>query len=179
MRATVLAICLVLLAACAREPANPTPAPVPAGTDVAPAAPAVDAGFDHTPLPAGIVVDTPYLVRSERVYLTRNGAERHRSTIELLEGDAVALASDIGTQLAANGYRALQVADRGDGITRHGFAKRGEGRVNISATPEVGTRPAHPRSVGVLSIDWPSAPAPRVEAGAPNEDDAAAGPAAG
>ena len=84
-----------------------------------------------------------------------------------------------GTQLAANGYRALQVADRGDGITRHGFAKRGEGRVNISATPEVGTRPAHPRSVGVLSIDWPSAPAPRVEAGAPNEDDAAAGPAAG
>lgn len=182
MRATILPMCLVLLAACSSEQGAPAPAPVAAETDAAAVVPTQDAGFDYSPLPSGVVVETPYIVRSERVYLARNGAERHLSTIELLEGDAIALASEIGGRLAADGYRTLKVADRGDGITRQAFNKRGAGRVNLSATQEVGERPAHPRSVGLISIDWQSAPAPRgsdAEGAAPDADDAGTGPEAG
>jgi hypothetical protein len=149
----VVSLALALVACSPEKPA--APAEQDQSANVVPVQTPAVRGFVYTPLPDYVVIDTPFHVRSDRIYATKNGIMRRRSTLELLQGGAVPVATAISEELTAAGFRAVDVKDKGDGITRLGFLKKGTGRINVSATPEVGEKPSNPKAVGVVSIDWP------------------------
>ena len=102
----------------------------------------------------------PYQVRSDRVYTTKAGLTRRRSTLELLESDVATVVADVSTQLVSEGFRKVAVKDSIDGLTRLAFAKKDYGRINITGSKDVGDKPSNPKAVGLLSFDWPVDAAP-------------------
>jgi hypothetical protein len=141
-------------------------------------------GFAYSPLPRGIQLVQSFHVRSDRIYTTKTGAERRRATLELLEGGTAAAAEDVQKQMAASGFRALPVKDKGDGITRLAFVKKGMGRTNVSVNPDVGDKPSNPHAVGVIMFDWqltpmPASQVPVVKANSAGQDASAATAATG
>lgn len=151
-------LALLLAVGCAKEapPAAPGPqAAATAATDAVETAACPEPRY--SPLPPGAVFDQDFLVRRDRVNQTRSGALRRRTSLELLGGDAASLAAAIADRYAAEGFRRLDVADRGDGIVRFAVAKGGVGRINIAAAAGRPDKPVHPASVGVVSFDWPVA----------------------
>lgn len=152
---------LLLIAAC--TPDAPADKAVATGTYAGEAASSTRVATDcpqsvYSATPPGMSVDHDYLVRTDRVYTTKDGAERRRTTLELLDTAPEPLAKELMAALLANGYREIQQDDQGDGIQRFAARKPGLGRINISASNDVGKRPSHPRSVGLLAFDWPLAP---------------------
>lgn len=120
--------------------------------------------FAYSPFPEGVVLVQPFHVRSDRIYRTKAGAERRRSALELLDGGAPSAAQDVARQMASSGFRKLDVKDKGDGVTRMSFVKKGRGRINVASSSDVGSKPSNPKAVGVITIDWQLAPAPAAEA---------------
>jgi hypothetical protein len=116
----------------------------------------------YSPLPDGISVDNDFIVRSDRVYVTKTGVERRRTTLELLDGSPSTVADAVVANFVGQGFRPMDVPDKGDGVARQSVRKGGVGRINVTATSDTGANPAHPRSVGIVAIDWPlTAPQPR------------------
>lgn len=156
----------LVLAACSSEApqsvATDAPETPAAASPVLPASAATPAAY--TPFPDGVRVVSPFHVRSDRIYTTKGGDERRRATLETLESDAVATANDIASQLTGAGFRALDAKDRGDGVVRLGFLKKGVGRINVLASADVGEKPSNPRALGVVAIDWPTAKRPGADA---------------
>lgn len=152
---------VLMIASCSSE------APQSASVSVPPCAPAPGesggaaqaSGFAYSPLPAGIVLMSPYQVRVDRVYVTSKGEERRTTSLELLEGNVDSLAQDILRQLADTGYTAMNIPEKNDGVTRRAVRKKSVGRINVSNTEKLGAKPSNPRSVGVISFDWPLGPA--------------------
>ena len=124
-------------------------------------------------MPAGIELDQPFLVASDRVYETDAGGERRRTWLEIQEGDPLQVAEGVVTGLLAEGFERVETRERDDDITRLAVHKRGVGRINISATRELGARPSHPRSVGQVGFDWPVAGPDEGPDAGPDEDSAA------
>lgn len=158
MAAPLLGAVLVV-AGCSGDPAA-TGTVASDTTDAATAA--ADAAAVDCPAPAYSAtppdvseVESQYFVRTDRVYVTKAGDERRRTTIELMEGDPGAVAQAIVDGYVARGFRQLEVADEGDGTSRFAVTKAGVGRTNISATTDRGNNPSHPRSVGLVHFDWP------------------------
>lgn len=157
----VLAVALAL-GACSGKDAAPQ---VSANTtaDATPTATADDqapTGFAYSPFPHGVVLVQPFHVRSDRIYTTKPGAQRRRATLELLADGPASAADSVRKQMAASGFRALTVKDKGDGITRLAFVKKGMGRINVNTSSEVGDKPSNPHAVGLIMFDWQLAPAP-------------------
>lgn len=169
-----------MVAGCAQETASPdgaAPAAADAGVadgSAAAMAPCPDPAYRATP--DDVALDQAFLVRQDRLYVTRTGAERRRTSLEIQEGDPRQLAERVVGDLVGQGYRQIEVADRGDGIARYAVTKRGVGRVNVAATTDLGARPSHPRSVGVVSFDWPVAGADEDDGSAQEAAEAAAQP---
>ena len=154
---------LAVLAACTGS--KPVPVDAKPGSDVvATANPSVKqedqrCANGYSPLPKGVVL-APFHVRSDRIYTTKVGAERRRATLELLEGGTAAAADDVSKQMAASGFRSLGVEDKGDGMIRLAFLKKDAGRINVTASSDVGDKPSNPHAVGLIMFDWQLAPAP-------------------
>lgn len=169
MSRSLLLLAAFLLAACSQD-REAAPAATSASTGAPAAATEPCPEPEYRPLPEGISLGQPYLVRGDRVYVTRAGAERRRASLELLEGDPVAAAESIVAQYEAQGFNRLEVPERDDGIVRYAVRKGGVGRVNISASSDRGRNPSHPRSVGVVAVDWEFAPAPEAPGAGPAAD---------
>jgi len=157
MAAPLLGAILAVAGCSGDRPASDTATPADAGTADANAAAAIDCPAPvYSATPPGVSeVQSQYFVRTDRAYVTKAGDERRRTTIELMEGDPVAVAQAIADGYVARGFRQLEVADEGDGTTRFAVTRAGVGRTNISATSDRGNNPSHPRSVGLVSFDWP------------------------
>lgn len=152
--AALSAAALLLAAGCSQDPASPgadaTRPPAAVATQPCPE-PA------YTAMPDGIELGQPFLVRSDRIVATANGGERRRTWLEITEGDPRQVAEAIVADLLADGFQRLEARERDDGITRHAVHKRGVGRINISASSDLGAKPSHPRAVGLVGFDWPVA----------------------
>ena len=155
----LLVLCTFALAACS-DHQTPADAASAGRASAGTAGPGAATGFAYSPFPDGIGLAQRFQVRSDRVYPIKSGAERRRTTIEVLEGDPVGALREIGRQFQEHGFAPVAVADRKDGVTRLAFRKRDAGRVNMAATSELGERPSNPRSVGVVWVDWQVSPAP-------------------
>jgi len=162
LKKSIVLAFLVALGACSQETVQPASTST-RDTTVAPAAskeqPEIDLGYDYRPLPDGVGIEAPFVVRNDRIYVTKAGDERRRTSLEILEGDSTRLAEAAVGQLEAQGFSRMQIPERGDGVLRMAVRKKGVGRINVTANPDVGNNPSHPRSVGVISFDWPSAAA--------------------
>lgn len=159
MSKKVLLAAAFLVAGCSQQPAQqestaPDAAPQAVQAESEPCPPA---GYSATP--DGVTVDHDYLVRADRMYVARSGDERRRTTLELLDGDPRTVAEAALATLMEQGFRQLDIPDRGDGVLRLAVHEPGVGRINISATDDRGGNPAHPRSVGLVGFDMPMAPA--------------------
>ena len=156
----VLAAALAL-SACSGQNAAP-PASTGTAADASQASSVGDhasTAFAYSPFPQGVVLAQPFHVRGDRIYTTKSGAQRRRATLELLEGAPGDVADSVRKQMASSGFRALAVKDKGDGITRLAFVKKGAGRINVSISSNIGDKPSNPRAVGVIMFDWQLAPA--------------------
>lgn len=120
----------------------------------------------YKPFPSAISLTTAYHVRRDHIYTTKAGDARRGSSLELLEGDALAVVDSLGESLVAQGFHAMNLKDKGDGVTRVAYRKTGYGRINLSATPSVGEKPSNPDAVGVVAIDWPVPQSRKETAGA-------------
>lgn len=168
MSRKLLFVAAFLMAACSQDRDAAPETTIAAGEQAATTAPCPEPAY--RPLPEGISLEQAYLVKGDRVYETRAGAERRRAVLELLEGDPVAAAESIVAQYEAQGFNRLEVPERDDGIVRYAVRKRGVGRVNVSATSDRGRNPSHPRSVGMVAVDWEFAPAPAASGAEPADD---------
>ena len=150
----VLLAALLFAAGCTSEAPAPTQAtatdPTPVQADAEPCPPP-----EYSATPENVAVGHAYLVRADRIYETRAGGERRRSSLELLDGDPRAVAEAVVADLVGKGFRQMDVPDRGDGTLRLAVIKKGVGRINVAATDDRGSNPAHPRSVGIVTFDWP------------------------
>jgi len=158
MSKKLILVAALLAAGCAQEtsPAGDTAGPAVGPVEAAAADPAAECPEPrYSPLPAAVAFDRDFLVRTDKVYVTRAGGERRRTSLEILDGDAQAIAREVVADLVAQGARELDVEDRGDGTLRLAVNQRGVGRINVSATDDRGANPAHPRSVGIVAFDWP------------------------
>jgi hypothetical protein len=170
------------LSACSGQ--NGAPASTSAAADASQAT-SVDrqapTAVTYSPFPLGVVLAQRFHVRSDRIYTTKSGAQRRRATLELLDGAPDATADSVSKQMASSGFRALTVKDKGDGITRLAFVKKGAGRTNVSISSQVGDKPSNPRAIGLIMFDWQLAPATASAAaaspdqGAPKDQAAAGG----
>ncbi len=113
-----------------------------------------------------VIVETPFHVPCNRIYTTKNGAERRRTTIELLEGEAATVIGSIGDSRVSEGFRAMNIQDKGDGIQRLAYKRNGYGRINLSAKSDVEDKPANPRATGPIMFDWPLSDSEPPKAGA-------------
>lgn len=156
-RMSLLAIAMMFALGCANDPART------AADDIQTDASAAAAGFaasgscpepTYSATPAGVTVYHRYFVRSDPLCSTRIGVERRRTALELLSGDARQAAAALAGYLA-RGFRQIDVPDRDDGAARYAVRRSGVGRINISATDDIGAKPSHPRSVGVVAFDLP------------------------
>jgi hypothetical protein len=156
------------LAACgAEQPAATSDSdPMPADDSQSAAMAAASKGFHYSPWPGMVIVETPFHVRSDRIYTTKNGADRRRTTLELLEGEAAKVIGSIGDTLVSGGFSAMNIPDKGDGIQRLAYRRNGYGRINLSAKSDVGDKPANPRATGLITFDWPLSGSEPPEAGA-------------
>jgi hypothetical protein len=154
--------CFTLVAAiagCSRE--QPAAQPAQVSADPAPSAHCVPAqeaasGFVYSPLPPGVTLSTRFIVRGDRIYTTKAGAQRRLATLELLEGDAPVVAQALVGQMTALGFTQVAMPEKDDGLTRLGFTRKDLGRVNIYATSDVGKSPFNPAAIGLLKFDWPA-----------------------
>lgn len=156
------------LAACGVEqPAATSDSdPMPADDSQSAAMAAASKGFHYSPWPGMVIVESPFHVRSDRIYTTKNGADRRRTTLELLEGEAANVIGSIGDTLVSEGFSAMNIPDKGDGIQRLAYRRNGYGRINLSAKSDAGDKPANPRATGVITFDWPLSGSEPPEAGA-------------
>lgn len=116
---------------------------------------AIASSFAYSPLPPGVVLQTPFHVRGDRIYVTPKGMTRRVGTLELLEGDAIAVATGLETQMADAGFRTLVVPQKEDGMARFAYDRKDYGRINVYAQADVGANPFHPDAVGIIKFDWP------------------------
>jgi hypothetical protein len=155
----VLLLAVLLAAGCAQEQVPGQPAQnaaeeaATAGEAQQAEAPCPDPGY--SPIPQGIPIEGDFYVRADRVYETRKGDERRKTTLELMSGDPSRTAETALSALVAQGFRQIDVPARDDGVARYAVRKAGIGRINVSATSDRGKKPSHPRSVGLISFDWP------------------------
>jgi hypothetical protein len=158
-RTLLIAVGLLAIAGCnnpapADQTAQGTPAAVPtSSSDTNPAACSEAPGYN--PFPQGIAPAFAYHLRSDRLYVHKNGKNRRRLTIEFLDGDANAALASFEQSMSAAGFKARPRKDGADGRITTPFAKKGFGTVIATAIPSPGPNPANPAAKGVLSIDYP------------------------
>lgn len=167
---------MFLAVGCSQEPAPEAAAADPGPALQSESKPCPPPEYSATP--ENVAVGHAYLVRADRIYETRAGGERRRSSLELLDGDPRAVAEAVVADLVGKGFRQMDVPDRGDGTLRLAVIKKGVGRINVAATDDRGSNPAHPRSVGIVTFDWPVTAAQGAADGeSPDAADAALGDA--
>jgi hypothetical protein len=139
-----------LAAGCADEADRATstaPATTAAGT-----APCATSAY--APLPPGIEVGHDFFVRNDR--MVGKDRNRRRVVLELRSGDAEAVVASMVQALVAQGARQTQGPDGDAAAVRYVLAMPRMGRIVLSASDSLGSRPSHPDSTGVVLVEWPT-----------------------
>lgn len=109
----------------------------------------------YAPYPPGMKLHARFIVRSDRVFLNQKGRERRRTALELLDGDAIQVAENAVSQLVAAGLKSKGAKQDAKGMTAYSLRKP-DYWVSVRVGTDVGARPAHPRSVGLVIFEWPA-----------------------
>lgn len=147
-----VALSLLLLAGCGKEPASPLAQPTTgANASIATECPETTT---YDPMPPGVVVGVPFHLRSDRITSDSKGNYRRRVTFEYLSGDAASVFDSIVGSVTGAGYSAKERKEK-DGRLSIGFNKKGIGALLLSVNPNAVPKPAHPDAKGMFVLDFP------------------------
>lgn len=142
-----------LAAACTQQPPSASRQaavpPQPTGAQTC-----TQAGF-YSPLPVDVQLAFPFQLRGDRIFTNKKGKVRRRVTIELLEGSAGDAFASASQSLVAAGYKA-KGQPKGEPTTRQSqaFTMKGKPSIALVSNADVGTKPANPDAVGLVSFEW-------------------------
>lgn len=138
------------LAGCGKERAHPKETFAKASD------PRVTGATDETtcsPLPAGVVLNFPYHVRSHYFHLNVLKMVRRRVVIQYMRDDAAQVEQGLGTSMLAAGFSLHDRKQGGNGRVHIRYHKKGYGMAHIFLVPNDGGTDAIVK--GVLTFDLP------------------------
>ena len=138
------------LTACGQQKQDAQPIAEPVSTAVT--CPETDG---YRVFPAGLSIDLPYHLRSDRIIPNEKG-ERRRVVIEYLEGDAATALTSIAGSLEQAGFAEKSRKDVADGVVSAIFSKKGVGLIYVRITADPGKNPSHPAAKGLAQIGYPT-----------------------
>lgn len=157
-RLTLTAAVVLILAGC-NQPATTaeaTQAPAAPQASAAPAAACEPQATGYQWLPEGLVLDIPYHLRADRIYINKNNVQRRRVVLEFLDGDAESTLASVDKSMTTAGFTARPRKDQPNGNIVVPYMKKGFGGITVIASATAGDKPSNPAAKGTITFDLPA-----------------------